>query len=423
MATTTLLDDLAACVDGAAREAGPDDAIGGVPAAVVASPATTAQAAAVMAAADRAGLHVAFRGRGTALSWGAPPTALDLLVDTTRLDAVVEHAAGDLICVVQAGARLDDVNAQVREHGQQLALDQPVPGASVGGTLATARSGPRRVRYGAPRDLVLGVTVVRADGVVAKAGGKVVKNVAGYDLAKLVTGSLGTLALVTEAVFRLHPLPAASRWVGVSCADPGEAARRAHAVIASQLAASAVEVERRPGGAGVDVRVLLEGTGQGVDQRTTAVLELLGAGAAELGRDGGPGAVEGAGVPAGLPAGADDLLVKLAVPISGVGGLLAAVADAEQRHGVPLHLRGSAGVGVLYAGAPGGTAPEAVAAVLARLRAATVEGSAVLLQAPPPVRAAVDAWGPVPGLALMRRVKDQFDPQHRLAPGRFVGGI
>jgi glycolate oxidase FAD binding subunit len=414
MATTTLLDDLAACVDGAAREAGPDDAVGGVPASVVASPASTEQASALLAAADRAGLHVAFRGRGTALGWGAPPSALDLLVDTSRMSAVVEHAAGDLICVVQAGTTLDDVNARAAEHGQQLALDQPRPGASVGGTLATTRSGPRRLRYGAPRDLVLGVTVVRADGVVAKAGGKVVKNVAGYDLAKLVTGSYGTLALVTEAVFRLHPLPAASRWLGVTCPDGASAARVAHTVTASQLAPSAVEVERRPGTPGVDVRVLLEGTTQGVDQRSGQLRALLGEGAGELGD---------VGDPAALPAGPDDLLVKVAVPLSGVAGLLAAVAAAEDRHGVPLHLRGSAGVGVLHVGAPAGTAPEAVAGVLAGLRTTTAEGSAVLLQAPPAVRAAVDAWGPVPGLALMRRVKDQFDPQHRLAPGRFVGGI
>jgi glycolate oxidase FAD binding subunit len=416
MATTTLLDDLAACVDGAAREAGPEDAVGGVPATVVASPATTEQAAALLAAADRAGLHVAFRGRGTALGWGAPPTALDLLVDTTRLDSIVEHAAGDLICVVQAGARLDDVNARVREHGQQLALDQPRAGASVGGTLATARSGPRRLRYGAPRDLVLGVTVVRADGVVAKAGGKVVKNVAGYDLAKLVTGSFGTLALLTEAVFRLHPLPAASRWLGVSCPGAEDAARRAHAVSSSQLAPSAVEVERRPGGGEVEVRVLLEGTARGVDQRTAELQRLLGASSAEVDADIGLGSAE-------LPASPDDLLVKVAVPLSAVAGLLSAVASAESRHGLPLHLRGSAGVGVLYVGTPAGAAPEAVADVLADLRSAATEGSAVLLQAPAELRAAVDAWGPVPGLALMHRVKDQFDPQHRLAPGRFVGGI
>jgi len=382
----------------------------------VASPASTDQAAALLAAAERAGLRVAFRGRGTALGWGAPPTALDLLVDTTRLDSIVEHAAGDLICVVQAGTRLDDVNARVREHGQQLALDQPRPGASIGGTLATARSGPRRLRYGAPRDLVLGVTVVRADGVVAKAGGKVVKNVAGYDLAKLVTGSFGTLALVTEAVFRLHPLPAASRWLAVSCVDAGDAARRAHAVTASQLAPSAVEVERRPGADSVEVRVLLEGTARGVEQRTAEVQRLLGAETAEV----DAGAEDS---PASLPAGPDDLLVKVGVPLSGVGRLLSAVASAEARHGLPLHLRGSAGVGVLYVGTPAGAGPESVAAVLADLRSVAAEGSAVLLQAPAELRTAVDAWGPVPGLALMHRVKDQFDPEHRLAPGRFVGGI
>jgi glycolate oxidase FAD binding subunit len=421
MSTTTLLDDLAGCVDGAAREAGPDDTVGGVPASVVASPSSTDQAAALLAAADRAGLHVAFRGQGTALDWGAPPTALDLLVDTTRLDAVVEHAAGDLICVVQAGARLDDVNARAAEHGQQLALDQPRPGASVGGTLATARSGPRRLRYGAPRDLVLGVTVVRADGVVAKAGGKVVKNVAGYDLAKLVTGSFGTLALVTEAVFRLHPLPAATRWLTATYPDGATAARRAHDVTTSQLAPAAVEVDRPAGSDAVTVRVLVEGTEQGVEQRAAAVRQVLGDGTAEAAD--GAGGAGGAGGAQQLPAGPADLLLKVAVPLSAVGGLLAAVAAAEQRHGVPLHLRGSAGTGVLYAGTAADAPGDAVAGVLRDLRAVTAEGSTVLLQAPPELRTAVDAWGPVPGLALMRRVKDQFDPQHRLAPGRFVGGI
>jgi glycolate oxidase FAD binding subunit len=146
------------------------------------------------------------------------------------------------------------------------------------------------------------------------------------------------------------------------------------------------------------------------------VQRLLGADAAEVDAD-------AAGSLAALPAGPDDLLVKVGVPQSAVGRLLSTVAAAEARHGLPLHLRGSAGVGVLYVGTPAGAAPESVAGVLADLRSAAAEGSAVLLQAPAELRAAVDAWGPVPGLALMHRVKDQFDPEHRLAPGRFVGGI
>jgi glycolate oxidase FAD binding subunit len=410
---TSVLDDLRAACDGHAEEAGAGDVVDGVPAACVARPASTEQTAAVMRAAAAQGLRVVVRGQGTALNWGAPPTRLDLLVDTGRMDQVVEHVAGDLVCVVQAGARLDDVAAVVGRHGQQLALDQPRPGASVGGTLATSRSGPRRVQYGTPRDLVLGVTIVRADGVVASAGGKVVKNVAGYDLSKLVTGSYGTLGVVTQAVFRLHPLPAVSRWLARTCADGAAAVATALAVTGSQVAPS--EISRAPGAGPVGVAVLLEGTVRGVAERSSALRDLLG----------GPGSDDvtpprGVGT---LPAGPDSLLLKVTARRSDLSRVLAAVAATELRHDVPLRTTGSAGAGVLHVGAPGDADPLAVAAVVADLRAATPDGAVVVLQAPAAVRAVVDGWGPVGGLDLMRAVKDRFDPERRLAPGRFVGGI
>ncbi|MBF9135143.1 FAD-binding oxidoreductase, partial [Plantactinospora sp. S1510] len=200
------------------RPAGPGDVVGGVPARLVATPGSTEQAAAVLRAAAELRLSVVARGAGSRLDWGAPPRTLDLILDTGRLTGVVEHAAGDLIVVVRAGTRLDELRDVLAPAGQQLALDDPPPGATVGGAtvggaVSVNASGPRRMLYGTVRDLLIGVTLVRADGVVAHAGGKVVKNVAGYDLGKLVTGAYGTLGLITECAFRLHPLPAARAYV------------------------------------------------------------------------------------------------------------------------------------------------------------------------------------------------------------------
>lgn len=415
-----MLERLLDAAGGRAREANADDAVDGVPAKWAATPSSTEQAAAVLGAAAEQGAAVVFRGRGTALDWGRPPRSVDLVVSTEALDGVVEHEAGDLVCTVDAGTRIDDVNAAVADSGQQLALDQPAPGSSVAGALSTGRSGPRRMLYGSPRDLVLGVTMVRADGVVAKAGGKVVKNVAGYDLAKLLGGAYGTLGLVTRLVVRLHPLPAASRWLTCSYASTDDAVAAALAVVGSQLAPAAVEVRRDAGTVGAQVHVLVEGTERGVGQR-------LPAAAALLGPDSGDGPA-GAAAQALVEAGGDDVLVKVAVPLTRVGPVLRTVVELERRLGLPCRISGSAGVGVLHVvvGGTAGAAAEA-AELVGQLRTVSGQvegaGSAVVLRAPRDVRDLVDTWGPVPALELMRRVKREFDPDHRLAPGRFVGGI
>ena len=178
-------------------------------------------------------LAVVARGGGSRLGWGVPPSRCDLVIDMSRMSAVVEHSAGDLVARMQAGARLGDVAAVLARDGQELALDVPHE-ATIGGVVATGLAGPRRLRYGTPRDLLIGITIVRADGTVARSGGKVVKNVAGYDLGKLLAGSAGTLALITEATFRLHPLPAAKAYVtaeyvatGVACDAVAAAANSA----------------------------------------------------------------------------------------------------------------------------------------------------------------------------------------------------
>lgn len=395
----------AAC--GEVTEAGADDAVDGVPARWVAWPGSTEEVSAVLRAAAGLGLRIVARGTGTRLAWGLPPTDLDLIVDVSRMDRVVAHVAGDLVVTVQAGLRMAALQDALARHRQRLALDGgDTLAGTIGGTIATASSGPLRYRYGSVRDLLIGITVVLADGTIARAGGTVVKNVAGYDLGKLYAGSLGTLGVITEAVWRLHPLPEACRWITTTTADPAHAAAAIAAVRTSQLDPVALEVDRRAPGGAVTVGVAVEGVPGGIDARAGAVADLLGA---------------AAGTPATVVEDAPDWWGQpLPSPHATVTCEPTGLADLLAT--APGSLRGSAGAGVLTAG-PSDDAR--LGAELAQLRetARRHGGSAVLRCAAPSRKAGLDVWGPVPALALMRRLKDQFDPEHRLAPGRFIGGI
>jgi glycolate oxidase FAD binding subunit len=407
-----------ACGDVA--DAGPADAVDGVAPALVARPASTAEVAEVMRAAAASGLTVVSRGRGTKMTWGRPPERVDLVVDLSRMAAVLDHAAGDLIVEVQAGTPLRAVQETVAGAGQRLALDDPLGNCSIGGALATNLSGPGRMAAGTARDLLIGVTIVRADGVVAKAGGRVVKNVAGYDLGKLVIGSFGTLAVVTSAFFRLHPLPAARRVVTAPFDRPDEAQRLVQQVLHAQVVPAAVEVDRAHDGQG-SVAVLLEGTEAGVEARTATTLQLLGsAGREETEVPPGWGAFpwDGAGAQRSTA-------LKATFGLSGLARVLGTARAAAADAGLRLDLRGSAGAGVLYGAVPADADARAVGSLVDRLRAecTALGGALVVVDGPAEVKAAVDTWGPVPAIELMRRVKEQFDPERRLAPGRFVGGI
>jgi glycolate oxidase FAD binding subunit len=411
-----VLDVLRQATGGYAEPAGDGDAVDGVPARFVAAPGSTEEAAAVVRAAAAEGLAIVARGSGTKLGWGTPPRRLDLIVDTHRLDRVIEHAAGDLVVIAQAGVSLAALGERLAGDRQRLAVDELVPGTTIGGMLGTGVAGPRRLQAGTVRDLVLGVTMVRADGVVAKAGGKVVKNVAGYDLAKLVTGAYGTLGLVTEAAFRLHPVPPAAVYVSVRLPDAASAYEAVQRALHAQFVPAAIEVDRPEPGGLIEVAVLVEGTEAGVAARAAQAVETLGHGAAETDRPDWWGT---------LPAGTDQgVLVKATTELTGTGRLLDGIDRAAAAAGTIAAVRGSGGVGVFHVVLPAAD-PAAVAAFVKALRDAAPawQGSVVVLAAPPPVRSEVDSWGPVPGLGLMRRVKEQFDPDARLAPGRFVGGI
>ena len=176
--------------------------------------------------ASREKLCVIVRGSGTKLGWGPAPRQIDILMSTVRLNAVVAHRHGDLTATIQAGAKLGDVNRALAQHRQWIPLDPPsADRATIGGLVATNDSGPRRHRYGAPRDLIIGVEFARADGRLAKGGGIVVKNVAGYDLPRLLTGSFGSLGVIVTATFKLYPLTAASRTLIVEPSNPARSGK------------------------------------------------------------------------------------------------------------------------------------------------------------------------------------------------------
>jgi len=420
------------------REGVAADAIGGsagVVPAFVALPGSTAEAAAVLRVAAEQELAVVPRGAGSRLGWGAPPAACDLVADMTRMDAVIEHAAGDLVARVQAGARMGEIAAVLAGAGQEIALDVPAE-ATAGGVVASGLAGPRRFRYGSPRDLLIGITIVRADGTVARAGGKVVKNVAGYDLGKLFAGSAGTLGLITEVTFRLHPLPAARAFVTAEFAGEPAASEAVAAAANSPLIASAVELSRPSPGGPLRVAVLLEGSADGVAARARELAGLLAS--AQPTSPAGVSATAPAWWPGPPVAGAGTTLVRVSFWVSALGQVLRAIDTAARDAGVSPAVAGSAGAGVLYARFASGVSAEtpadgggepAPAGAIAGFAGAlgdTLEhgrGGVTVLAAPAEVRAALAARGgmagSVPGLSLMRAVKDQFDPGHRMSPGRF----
>jgi glycolate oxidase FAD binding subunit len=216
---------------------------------VAQAPATREELCSALAAAAEAGRPVRFRGGGTKLGWppAAPPDTLEL--STAGLDRVLEHNAGDLTAVLEPGVPLAEAQALFAKEGQMLALDPPDGGATVGGVVATGDTGPLRGRYGGPRDLVVGMRVALSDGTLAKSGGKVIKNVAGYDIAKLFAGSFGTLGAIVEVSVRLHPVaPAAATAIG-EAADADELARGTAALARSPLEHHGLDV-RWSGGRG-----------------------------------------------------------------------------------------------------------------------------------------------------------------------------
>ena len=332
-------------------------------------------------------------GAGTAATWAGSPAPVDAVLDTTALTGVITHNPGDMTVAVRAGTPLAVLHDVLAEHAQHVSLDAAriAEGATVGGLFATADAGPAALVFGSLRDLVIGVTLVLADGTIAHAGGHVIKNVAGYDLAKVMHGSYGTLAVIAEVVLRLHPVPKAAVTLELPC-SLAEAAEVAARVLGGPTEPAALEWTSD------DLLLLrIEGTAAALEARTARVRELLGAGAvvaadpwarhAELTR--------------GDPAAA---VVRIGVRPSRLPALLASLPATAATAGL--------GTGVATVTVPAG----AVADVHARVHAA---GGTSVLRARPG-GAHLPAWGPPPSaVGVLRAVKHAFDPDDRLGPGRF----
>jgi len=338
-------------------------------------------------------------GSATMLGLGNPPERSDLTISMRGLRRIVDYEPEDQVIVVEGGMTLGELQATLAEKRQRLAIDPPGGDAmTVGGMLATNAYGPSAMRYGTLKDLIVGIEIVRADGAIARAGGKVVKNVAGFDVSKLMVGSLGTLAIVTKATFRLHPLPETS----CTLAFKGDVAGVFPFVLAlreAQLEPSAIVARIDAGSTTIDVR--FEGFGPGVTAQTEKCTQI----ALEQRLSGAP---EGRGVEGRAPT------LKATFPPSEFARVAAKVDSAVV----------FPSLGVMFFSARDDTEKERISIQELRTFFESLGGTLVVQAMPAQWRGKVDAWGaPPPAFGLMRALKERFDPARRLNPGRFVGGL
>jgi glycolate oxidase FAD binding subunit len=386
------------------------------------TPASLEEAAGALRRLARDRRPVVFAGGGTE-PWPVAPPPGTAVLRTARLDRVREHAPADQIVIVEAGLTLAALQRQLAPHRQRLALDPPLPErATLGGLVAAGAFGPRRTRFGAVRDLIIGVTLIRDDGAVARGGGKVVKNVAGFDLPRLLCGSQGTLGLVAEVALRLHPLPEASETVTVDGLDAAGAWALARAAREAQLEPAAVVALPAGAPARLQLAARFEGFGPGVRDQAGRFLSLAARG--------GGGVVRRTGEDEAAVWARHDAL-RIAGDVRARATFLPATLPAALTALSPLAeaLQGGAvlaypTLGIAYAtGTLGDAAAAAQALAAARAVVAPGNGAVVLSAAPAALLARVGIAGAAsPAAALMRRLKAAFDPEGRLAPGRLPGG-
>ena len=413
---------------------------GGTPEAAV-RPRSLEEVRLIVELAGGIGVPILPWGGGTAAAVGTPivPERPGIVLSLARLDRVVEHEPGDLTATAEAGTTMAALQGAFRARGQWLSLDPPhADRATIGGVMAANASGPRRHLYGTARDLVLGMTIVTADAAVVRAGGKVVKNVAGYDLPKLFVGSYGTLGVIVDVTVKLRPLPEEERLVGVRFERLKDAAAAARAVMASDLIPNALELLdgeasralQPDAGAGATMIAGFDGLREQVEWQCAELATLVG------GLAGGavhPLAAETWGrlqhAAAAALGGGPAAVMRLSVLPTHVADVMEQAALGARAQGFACACSAHAGIGVVTAALFSGQGQGELARVVSTLGdwrgiARSGGGHAVLDWAPLAVKSEVPVWDDAGAAGrIMQRIKAQLDPQGLLNPGRFVAGI
>ena len=401
---------------------------GTLPQAVV-YPTSEAQLAEVMACAHQNQWRVLPCGSGSKLTWGGLAQGVDLVISTARLNQIIDHAVGDMTLTAQAGLTLAELAPKLAAVNQFLPLDPAYPDRStLGGIVATGGAGSLRQRYGGVRDMLIGLSVVRYDGQVAKAGGRVVKNVAGYDLMKLFTGSYGSLGVISQLTFRLFPVQETSKTLVIS-GDIPEIQALTAAVRRSSLTPVALDLLSPTLATALGspeaftLAARFQSIAPGVEEQLTVLRQIIPAGLdiKELAATEDQSFWNQANHHLFPAETTESATVKAKVgllPITACD-LLAQLQQIDPDNLTRLHA--SSGIGTVCLDADTAT-PD----LLKKLRSVCTgsQGYLVLLEASPDLKQACDVWGDVgPALALMKAIKTQFDPEQKLSPGRFVGGL
>jgi len=410
---------------------------------IVVLPKTVEEISEIVKLASAESLAIMSWGGGTKIGLGREPRSIDIVLSTGRINRVIEHESSDLVAITECGISLKEFQRVLQDKNQFVAIDPPHldSGATVGGIIATNDSGPRRLRYGAIREFLIGIKVVRSDGGIVKGGAKVVKNVAGYDLPKLYVGSLGTLGIIVEATFRLYPVPEFSQTFLASFSTLAGLQQAVNSVLNSSLVPTCLETlnpnlaEAISDKLSLDLRKGEYALAVRMESVEKAVREQISK-AKDIFRENSREGIEVEGkterelwqdireFPWSMTAVVSRAVCKASVLITDVPRVFQELEELFRNSGVRALASARAGNGVIISSLDG-EIPAVVEAVCSfRNLVNSLGGTLVVQDAPPDLKSQVDVWGEIGvSLRIMKRLKSLFDPNNIFNPGRFVGGI